>query len=278
MATNGSDSGVVSAIDTTQEQAQEFNPLEMLLAAASNPQDAGPPEPPSPEPEPEVDYNKPLVDGQDGYAVFSTPEIASEALGLGNGGEADQWAKKLTANQLKGVKLYTDGYYHEMNDWMRKIKGATISGTIKEKIPSLQHALDKYELKQPIVTHRGTGPEVLGLSATASTSQIVSRIKKMIGGGLSFTDYGFSSSGAASNKAWGKKVVIHTMTPAGKGIGAFVAGQSEFHSENEFLYNSGTHFRPVGVYVVGSTVHVNAVYDGRDKSTNGYKHITDTPF
>lgn len=274
MATNGSDSGVVSAIDTTQQQEQALE----VLAAASNPQDAGPPEPPSPEPVPEVDYNKPLTDGQDGYAVFSTPEAASAALGLGNGGEADQWAKKLTQNQLKGVQMYTDGYYHEMNDWMRKLAGASISDSTKSKIPSLQHALDKYDLKMPIVTHRGMGPEVLGLKADATPKQIMNRVKKMIGGGLQFTDLGFSSSGAASNKAWPQKVIIHTQTPAGKGIGAFVAGQSAYGSENEFLYNSGTHFKPIGVYMVGNTVHINAVYSGRDKSTNNYKHITDTPF
>lgn len=278
MATNGSNSGVVSVIDTATATAaaEEFNPLEMLMQAAANPQDAGPPEPPSPEPE--VDYNKPLTDGAAGYAVYSTPEAAMAALGLGNGGEADQWAQKLTANQRQGVKMYTDGYYHEMNDWMRMLPGKKITDSTKAKIPSLQHALDKYELKQPLVTHRGMGPDVLGLKAGASTKQILNRVKKMIGMGRSFTDFGFSSAGAASNKAWPKEVVVHTMTPAGKGIGAFVAGQSSYHSENEFLYNSGTKFKPVGVYTVGSTVHINAVYDGRDKSTNGGKHVTETPF
>ena len=281
MATNGSGSGVVPAIDTATAAAaaEEFNPLEMLLQAAAAAQEAeAQAAEQQPEPEPEVDYNKPLKDGTDGYAVYSTPEAAMAALGLGNGGEADQWAQKLTNNQRQGVKMYTDGYYHEMNDWMRKLPGKTITDSTKAKIPSLQHALDKYELKQPIVTHRGMGPEVLGLKAGASPKQIMNKVKKLISGGLSFTDFGFSSSGAASNKAWPKEVVVHTMTPAGKGIGAFVAGQSSYGTENEFLYNSGTHFRPVGVYMVGNTVHINAVYGGRDKSTNGYKHITETPF
>ena len=279
MANNGSSSGVVPAVDTSAaapEQAEEFNPLEMLLQAAAAAQEEGPPQAAEEPAEPEVDYNKPLEDGQDGFTVYKTPEAASAAMGLGNGGEADQWSKKLTANQRKGVQMYTDGYYSDMNNWMRMLT-TEISGTTQAKISSLQHALDKYDLKQPIVTHRGMGPEILGLKANASTSQIVKRVKSLISKGINITDYGFSSSGAASSKAWPKKVVIHTQTPAGKGIGAFVAGQSEFKTENEFLYNSGTHFQPLGVYVVGNTVHINARWAGRDKSTNGAKHITEAP-
>ena len=104
------------------------------------------------------------------------------------------------------------------------------------------------------------------------------RIKTLIGKGLSFGDLGFTSSGAALGKSFGGKVVIHTQTPAGKGIGAFVAKISSFKNENEFLYNSGSQFQPLGVYVVGNTVHVNARYIGRDDSTNDGKHITQAPF
>lgn len=272
MATNGSSSGVIPAIDTSVPEP-EVNPLEIQQPVV---QEQGPPQA-AEEPAPQVDYNKPLTDGADGYAIYSTPEAAEAAMGLGNGGEADQWAQKLTANQRDGVKRYTDGYYSEMNNWMRKLD-TSISQLSKDRIASLQHALDKYTLQKPTVTHRGMGPEILGLKANASTKQIVARVKKLMGMDAHITDLGFSSAGAASNKAWSKKVVIHTQTPAGKGIGAFVAGQSQYHSENEFLYNSGTHFKILGVYVQNGQVHINARWDGRDKSTNAGKHITDTPF
>lgn len=268
MATNGSDSGVVSAIDTTQQQEQEFNPLEMLLAAASNPQDAGPPEPPSPEPEPEVDYNKPLTDGQDGYAVYTSMSSAELAMGYGNGGEADQWQQKLTDNQKAGLYSYTGSGYHSMNDWLRG-ETSYISPTTKAKARSLQHALDKYTLQAPTVTHRGTGPEFLGLPSNASPQQIVAVVQALIGTGGRMTDKGFSSSAVFTGSSFNKPVIIHTQTPAGKGIGAFVSGVSSVgKGESEFLYNSGSHFVPLGVYMVGNTVHINARYDGRDKSTN----------
>lgn len=262
MATNGSDSGVVSAIDTTQQQEQALE----VLAAASNPQDAGPPEPPSPEPE--VDYNKPLVDGQDGYAVYNSKSAAENAMGLGNGGEADQWQQKLTQNQLQGLHSYTGTGYHSMNDWLRG-ETSYISDVMKARARSLQHALDKYTLQAPTVTHRGTGPEVLGLPASASTQDIVTVVKALIGTGGRITDKGFTSSAVNVGSKFEKKVIIHTQTPAGKGIGAFVSGVSSVgKGESEFLFNSGSHFVPLGVYVVGDTVHINARYDGRDKSTN----------
>ena len=275
MATNGSDSGVVPAIDTTQEQKQEFNPYEMLMAAASNPQDAGPPEPPSPEPEPEEDYNKPLTDGQDGFKIFDSQWKAEEAMGLGNGGEADQWFQKLTANQKDGLQIYTGAGYKTMNNWMRDKPGASISPTTKARIASLQHALDKYTLPQPIVTHRGMGPEIFGLPANATPSQIKTVVEALIKSGGRVTDKGFTSSSVATGHQFSGSVVVHVQTPAGKGIGAFVSGISSVgKGEHESLYNSGSHMKPIGVYMVGTTVHVNMRYDGRDKSTNK-KPLTD---
>lgn len=263
MATNGSDSGVVSAIDTTQEQ--EFSPYDTLMQAAAEAQAA---EAQAAEQEPEVDYNKPLTDGQDGYAVFHSMSAAESAMGYGNGGEADQWQQKLTQNQLHGLQSYTGTGYHSMNDWLRGETGY-ISDVMRARARSLQHALDKYTLQAPTVTHRGTGPEVLGLPAGASPQEIVTVVKALISSGGRITDKGFTSSAVNESSKFDKPVIIHAQTPAGKGIGAFVSGVSSVgKGESEFLYNSGSHFTPLGVYMVGNTVHINVRYDGRDKSTN----------
>lgn len=259
MATNGSDSGVVPAIDTTQEQ--EFNQPETLMQAAQNP-------PEQPAPEPEVDYNKPLTDGQDGYAIYNSMSAAEIAMGLGNGGEADQWQQKLTANQLQGVKSYTGTGYIDMNSWLRG-ETSSISPTMKAKARSLQHALDKYAMQAPTVTHRGVGPDVLGLPKSASVQDIITVVKAMISSGERITDKGFTSSAVYTGSKFNKKIALHIQTPTGKGIGAFVSGVSSVgKQESEFLFNSGSHFVPLGFYVENGTVHINARYDGRDKSTN----------
>lgn len=276
MATNGSSSGVVPAVDTSAaaaapEQAEEFNPLEMLMQMAEE----GPPQAAEEPAEPEENiYDKPLEDGQDGYTVYSSAKAAEAALGLDNGGETDQWQKKLTPNQQKGVDIYTGSYYKTMNEWMRKLS-TTISDYAKQYLPSLQHALDKFTVHKPIVTHRGMGPEIFGLDKYATPQEIMAAVKILAASGGQVTDLGFTSSSAATGEEFGGSVVLHTQTPAGKGIGAFVAGVSHYgKSENEFLYNSGSHFQILGAYFKDGQVHVNARYTGRDKSTNNAKHIT----
>lgn len=264
MANNGSDSGVVPAIDTATpaEQEKPFNPLDMLLAAAQQTE----------EPEPETDYYKPLTDGADGFALFTDPHAAEAAMGYKNGGETDWWYGHLTANQRTAVQSYTGSGYHPMNDWMRMLTDYA-SETTQARINSLQHALDKFTLPQAIVTHRGMGPEILGLPSSATPNEIFSRVMDIMTYGGKITDLGFTSSSVSSGANFSGKVVIHTQTPAGKGIGAFVAGISSFKNENEFLYNSGTHFEILGAYIQGGQVHINARYGGRDKSTNHAKHI-----
>ena len=148
MATNGSDSGVIPAIDTTQEQEQEFNPYEMLMQAAAEAQAA---EQAEPEPEPEeIEYG-------------DLPMTEAEYM-------AQQG--KFTPAQKNAVDIYV--YPHKTN--------GTLYSPSQQVNNALRKDLTVPYMYQSMVDGMDSAMHELGYNATLTRYDRVGFLQRLLGG------------------------------------------------------------------------------------------------
>lgn len=232
----------------------------------------------------------------DGYSVFGDYKAADAAFGFsaadGSGsGDNDKWIASLTKKERSELEKYGFGAsYYSINEQLRKEQ---VSKNMSGRVNAIERAIDKAELKEPIIVSRASGDDLLrglgvesiytipnkpGDSSDAirlgmrSASELVSMVNKNIGSVV--VDKAFTSTTAKSgNTSWQDSAlnnfVYHIKVPAGKGIGAYVGGMfdSEYHHKDvtEFLLNRGSAFRIVGAYAKDGKAHVNMQYIGREK-------------
>lgn len=206
----------------------------------------------------------------DGYTMFETDEAIFERMGLGNGGEADQWQESLTGDEAAAVYWYSNNGHAAINrlerdqdpgNWYtteQAMKGST----------ELKRALDKGSLDENIIVTRTSGPELLGGATT------VAEIRKRYGEVVQ--DPGFTSTElnqhTSETNPYGKKhgsgqVTYHIKIEKGKGIGQYIRGLTGSKQEQEFLFNKGSAFKILGAYAdANGMTHVNLKYVGRTNS------------
>lgn len=160
----------------------------------------------------------------------------------------------LDPKERNAVVKYTGSGYANMNMYLRgQIDGSNI---VKNRVKNMEQAINKFNLENPTVFHRGSSASLLG------GANSVADINKMVGQVV--VDKGFTSTSATLGKGFtGKGINYHIQTPSGKGIGAFVQGMSNFASENEFVFNHDSGFKILGAYQKHGKVHVNMRYVGR---------------
>ena len=109
----------------------------------------------------------------------------------------------------------------------------------KKQIGALDRAISKSTLPEPLVVHRGSGPELVG--GLTDPDAIMKRYGNRV-----VKDKGFVSTSAVKGSEMDKTVgvpeeekarAVHyrITVPAGKGRGAYIAPISQFHAEEEFL-------------------------------------------
>lgn len=200
----------------------------------------------------------------DGFLNMLNPQQIDAVMGATSGAAA-AWLSDLTEAQRDGVVEYTGDYFDDIN--------AALRGT-QPKFPhnydpttaieTVTEALEKGVIPRPVVLHRGSGPELLGGAST------VEEVRAMIGQVV--LDHGFGSSTTrrvfAENTTLGSnskktKVIYHIKTPAGTGIGGFIAPISHYgKTESEFLFQRESMFKVVRGYEDGGQVHCDLEYAG----------------
>lgn len=196
------------------------------------------------------------------YTEYATPSEAMAALGLGNGGETDQWMNGLSKAENKAVYDYSGDAYEELNAALREgrdFKKTDDYGNpydYKNCDTQLEQAINKFTLNTPTTFIRGSNAGLLGGAST------VDQINAMVGNVVH--DPGYTSTSAHTGGGFGGKITYHINTPAGKGIGAYIRGISMFSGEDEFLFNKGSAFKVTGAYETSNgQVHCNLEYVGR---------------
>lgn len=204
---------------------------------------------------------------QDGYAMYSSNDQIEAAMGLGNGGQADRWAEKLTPWEENAVKWYTGNGHRQINEFERLGKHDKMPAEQLMKFSdSLESAIDKGRLDKRMVVNRTSSADLLGGAHT------VADLRKMYG--QTFTDKGFMSSeinlanslaNPYGSKHGAEQIYMHIKVPKGEGIGQYVRGLSNANQEQEFLFNRGSSFKLVGAYQdAAGHVHANLKYVGRN--------------
>lgn len=205
----------------------------------------------------------------DGYNVYDSKSEIESAMGLGTGGEADRWKKRLTPAEEYYAEAYTGNDHRMINEFERKgiVKGDTVE-KLMHRNDILESALDKAVVEKPMLVNRSSSDDLLGGAHT------VADIRKMFGQRV--TDRGFMSSEisptTSASRPYGSKhgehqIFYHIKVPSGKGIGAYMRGVSPgAKQEQEFLFNRGATFKILGAYedATGRT-HVNLKWIGRFK-------------
>lgn len=195
---------------------------------------------------------------------YGSIEDAERGLGFRNGGETDKWMQSLTTDEFEAVADYSDSYFAEINESLRKGRpfqtgrqdydddGYDYNKTDK----NIETALGKFNLEKPTVFIRGSDSRLLGGAST------VDGINAMVGKVVH--DRGYTSTSTNKEGIFESPMIYHISTPSGKGIGAYISGVSYWDKgESEFLFNKGSAFKIKGAYKEGSKVHVNLDYVGR---------------
>lgn len=172
------------------------------------------------------------------------------------------WNDSLSISEEHAVERYTSNDYHWINGELRGNNPLYMSEPqLKElhtDIDNLTNAIDRYELQNDTVFHRGAGTKLLNGASTLSEVQAMM--------GSTVIDKGFTSSGVTVYESFTHKpLMFHIMTPKGKGIGAYI-GKQNIYGEKEFLFNRGSAFKIVGAYADAyGKVNVNLQYIGNTR-------------
>lgn len=135
-------------------------------------------------------------------------------------------------------------YYRDMNEACRKKR---IAGSSYEQyIKDCTSALDKWEIKDDVITYRGIGRKstFAGEMLHIPQSEFERMVKDGSIAGQKFTDLGFSSTGVTTGAGWTKEVVMECFVPKGTKA-MYVDPVSAHPGEKELLFQRGTEFEIV---------------------------------
>lgn len=167
----------------------------------------------------------------------------------------DNWKDDITSDERYETERYTGYSYYDWNDSLRNDNGKGWESDTME----LDNALNKFDLKQNIVTYRGLGSSAVNsmFGGKLSTDELNSNWVGAVISDKAFLSTSISSSVAYDFSSSG--YVLKINVPKGKGRGAYVDSISKHQGEREFLMPRNTKLKITGAY-----------YD----SNNGYTVIT----
>ena len=153
--------------------------------------------------------------------------------------EYSPWIKNLSLNENLNISRYTDNDYFLINKFLRSVSTSSFThaqiGELTRKIKAITSALNKSEVKTPLIVHR----QVKGLD-------LLGKLKSCMESGGTWEDPAFMSTTVIKDSfnTVSPEGVIHLVidVPKGKGIGGFVKGLSKYPIEQEFLLNKGSRF------------------------------------
>ena len=113
----------------------------------------------------------------------------------------------------------------------------------------MDRGIARSKLSEPMIVHRGSGPELLG--GLTDPQEIMKQF-----GGKTVRDKGFTSTSTVIGSDFKGAIHYKITVPAGKGRGGFLEPMSHFPRENEFLIkrNAGFVVRKAYRGVDGRTV------------------------
>lgn len=186
---------------------------------------------------------------------------AADFLGMDKKGANSRWLSSLTKEERSALEHYTldkgEGNYNEVNTPLRtgvnqtrdKDSWRSLSTEETEKLDrqrtDMDSAIEKYELKEPMIVHRGSSADMLG--GLTDPDKIMQRF-----GGRVVRDRGYVSTSVLEKEGFeDDNHYIHykISVPAGKGHGAFISPLSHFHHEQEFLLKRNTSFVVMNAYL-----------------------------
>lgn len=160
----------------------------------------------------------------------------SEALTLQNA--ATPW----TAAEQRGLYVYSDSYYLDINPWLRGTN-PNLTDSLKKSARDAQKGMRPST--RPMTLWRGTTAKQFGLGDSAT----VDDLKKLIG--KKMQDEGFFSTSVGSSAAFSyKPVLIQVEAPTGSQM-AFIDHISANQGENEMLLAAGTKYEVLDVFPRG---------------------------
>jgi hypothetical protein len=186
-------------------------------------------------PTPELDSLPKLTWNLQSSTTFD--EISnSEALTLQNA--SAPW----TAAEQRGLYVYSDSYYLDINPWLRGTN-PHITESLKKSARDAQKGMRPST--RPMTLWRGTTAKQFGLGDNATAADL----KKLIG--KKMQDEGFFSTSVGSSAAFSyKPVLIQVEAPTGSQM-AFIDHISANQGENEMLLAAGTKYEVLDVYEKG---------------------------
>lgn len=144
----------------------------------------------------------------------------------------------LTKLEKDALNWYTGGAYESFNEALRNDNPIHTN-----RLKSMDNAMAKSVLTEPITLSRGSTADLLGFKSTPT----ISELKALIGG--EFVDKAFVSASAKKGGGFHGSIGYKITVPPGKGRGQYIEQISKFKGGNEveFLLNRNTKFRVTSV-------------------------------
>ncbi len=173
--------------------------------------------------------NVKFIQGNDADdAILKTKEKFNPFIG-------DEY-NKLSPQEMKAVRRYTDEEYFDMNNVLRQDALDVADPKLKDRIQHLTDALNKASLPFPMKLQRGTDEhEVRGLSSQ------LGRVGLKAGDVVTFK--AFVSAGAAEGSGFADKPVQFNIAVPKGAKGLYVEHMTENPGENEVILQRGLRFK-----------------------------------
>lgn len=146
----------------------------------------------------------------------------------------------LTDKEKGALSWYTTGAYQTFNASLRND-----GNNHPNRTKSMDSAIAKSELKEPIKVFRASSPELLGLSSSASADEVFAKAQSLVGANVH--DKAYVSGSTTHYPSFGGNVHYEITVPSGKGRGQYIRQISNIKSESEFLMKRNSDFRITGV-------------------------------
>lgn len=207
------------------------------------------------------------------------PKIAPASTQTGPGfmknvSNVSDWQNDTSSLEQNAFYSYSmNSVYSALNNNLRT--GSPLTQKQRDVVKNVKSAIAKFELKEPIMMHRKSTLDLLGIDPgsyrpgrTNEAQSLVQQINDMVkasSGNWQVQEKAFTSSSPNEDSFYhsGPSVQYHINTPAGKGIGAYMAKYSHYEKESEFLFDIGSKFKIRGAYEKNGVVHINMDYDGK---------------
>ena len=167
--------------------------------------------------------------------AFRNKDKAYEFLGVGNGGEYDEWSSHLRPEEENSLFNYTKqagpGSFRQINTPLRN--NEPLPPERMQQVASMDSGISKSNLNQPMIVHRGSDAKLLGGQTDPE------KIMKMLGG-QTVRDNGFLSTSVMKGASFKGDIHYRITVPSGKGRGSFVAPLSKYKKEHEYLIKRGS--------------------------------------